>query len=278
MFTPEILKEFPEASSFFYNAISKDRMANSYIFVGNNTDLIKIFSQNLSKILNCLNKNKDLTPCNTCLNCKWINEDKHSHAFITIEPELESKKEQIKVEKIRELINSLNITSDYYRVIFFKKSSLNCLTQECCNLLLKMVEESPEKTLFIFGNDSYDNILPTIKSRAQFINLNNLFELEYHSQLPKELEDLNPFTHKDYTQKIQDSNKIQKALNDSKLEIKDYLALLSLENYKKNKFYFKKCTEIQEELNHSFAKSQVFINSKFIIEDLYSKLNELTAN
>ena len=45
------------------------------------------------------------------------------------------------------------------------------MNAECANKLLKLVEEPPEKTLFIMVSEEPDNVLPTLAGRTQRINL-----------------------------------------------------------------------------------------------------------
>lgn len=52
------------------------------------------------------------------------------------------------------------------------------MNPECANKLLKLVEEPPVKTLFIFVSEEPDTVLPTLVSRTQRINLPPIEEAE----------------------------------------------------------------------------------------------------
>ena len=150
MFSTISQNNFPQAVKFVSNAIKSSKLANSYIVIGKDINAISVFVQDIAKILNCKNNKTFLNPCNECINCKWLNNFEHPQALISIIADEESKKEQIKIDAIRDLLGVLNTSSEFFRVIFFQNANLQNLPQDCCNLLLKTVEETPERTLFIF--------------------------------------------------------------------------------------------------------------------------------
>lgn len=66
------------------------------------------------------------------------------------------------------------------------------MNHEAANKLLKIVEEPPDRTIFLFVSQSYDSLLPTIVSRLQLVRLKPLVEeevsmgLQTHESLPVE--------------------------------------------------------------------------------------------
>ena len=84
---------------------------------------------------------------------------------------IESKNGLIAVAEARSIIGKLSLTavSDGYKaVVFYLPEKMN---QETANRLLKMVEEPPEKTLFIFITHAPEKVLQTIFSRCQSIRV-----------------------------------------------------------------------------------------------------------
>ena len=84
---------------------------------------------------------------------------------------IESKNGLIAVAEARSIIGKLSLTavSDGYKaVIFYLPEKMN---QETANRLLKMVEEPPEKTIFIFITHAPEKVLQTIFSRCQSIRV-----------------------------------------------------------------------------------------------------------
>jgi DNA polymerase-3 subunit delta' len=84
---------------------------------------------------------------------------------------IESKNGLIAVAEARAIISKLSLTAvadGYKAVIFYLPEKMN---QETANRLLKMVEEPPEMTLFIFITHAPEKVLQTIFSRCQSIRV-----------------------------------------------------------------------------------------------------------
>lgn len=272
MFKKETTEKYPISTRFLANAILKDRLANSYIFIGK--DKADIFSSaiQVAKILNCeANKDKISEPCEKCINCKWLDKNEHPQAFISITPDPKSKKDQIKVETIRELTNDLQKSSGYFRVVFFESSDLGSLTADCCNLLLKIVEEPPEKTIFIFGNITKNNILPTILSRSQTVYFNKQEDSLFKgiSEDPV-FANCFPTNIKSALEKAKES---EQYLSKSETEPFNFLSQIAIANYETNKHLNKKeFCNLYENLIKAQRKLKSFIQPKFAIEDLFLSL------
>ncbi len=84
---------------------------------------------------------------------------------------IESRSGLIAVAEAKSIITKLSLTSvaDRYKaVIFYLPEKMN---QETANRLLKMVEEPPEKTLFLFITHAPEKVLQTIFSRCQSVRV-----------------------------------------------------------------------------------------------------------
>ena len=84
---------------------------------------------------------------------------------------IESKNGLIAVAEAKSIISKLSLTSvadGYKAVIFYLPEKMN---QETANRLLKMVEEPPEKTIFLFITHAPEKVLQTIFSRCQSIRV-----------------------------------------------------------------------------------------------------------
>ena len=101
---------------------------------------------------------------------------------------IESKTGLIAVAEAKSIISKLSLTAvadGYKAVIFYLPEKMN---QETANRLLKMVEEPPEKTLFIFITHAPEKVLQTIFSRCQSIRVMPLTKDE-----AAQVKALNPF-------------------------------------------------------------------------------------
>ena len=278
MFSTELTTTYPEVITFLTNAIKKNKLANSYIFIGKDLNDISSIAIYLSKILNCKeNANKRDKPCGICTNCKWLEKKEHPQAFITISPDSKSKKEQIKIDIVRELLNTLKITSEFFRVIFFESSNLNTLPPESCNLLLKTVEETPERTIFIFANATKNDILSTILSRSQIIYINKRYDSITETINSEKIQLADSPTKNCFSNTIKDClekiKKTQDHLGKNEIDLKDYLTSLALINYDTYKYeYPGQFCLIYEGLSNAYLKHKQFMQPKIVIEDLFLSL------
>jgi len=270
MFSDYLKRDYSIPVQFLENAIKQSKLANSYILISRNQEDSYLFAVELAKILNC-QKNSFSKPCNECLNCKWIEKNEHPHAFIKVTPDEKSKKGQVKVEEVRELINELGKSTDCYRVVFFPDSDMNTLPAECCNLMLKTVEESPAKLIFIFGNKSKNNILPTILSRSQLIYLNKPTN---GSILPLNTDKTNIDLFSSSTSESLDkANLIKETLENNEIELKEFLTTIAIEKYEDLKYSNQKdYSRLYKELTKAQGKLKAFMQPKIVIEDLCLEL------
>ncbi|MFM2039217.1 MAG: polymerase subunit delta [Bacteroidota bacterium] len=84
----------------------------------------------------------------------------------------------IGVEESKEIIKKINLKSfqgSYKVVLVFGAEQMNL---ECSNKLLKVLEEPPDKTLFLLLSENQQAILPTIQSRTQSVIFAKLQPLE----------------------------------------------------------------------------------------------------
>ncbi len=94
----------------------------------------------------------------------------------------ENKQGNISVHECNDIIRKLNLKSfegGYKILIMWLPEYL----KEAGNKLLKLIEEPPEKTLFILVAESDENILPTILSRCQIIKVPKLDDADIEKAL-----------------------------------------------------------------------------------------------
>ena len=123
-----------------------------------------------------------LAACGACPSCLWFNESAHPD-FRLISPENDeenedapkkktTKKSQISVVQIRQLIDYLSLSSHQVQakriILISPAESLNLAS---ANALLKMLEEPPANTLFLLVSSQPQRLLPTIMSRCQALEM-----------------------------------------------------------------------------------------------------------
>ncbi len=157
----------------------KERMSHALLLHGRSGTGKLDFAQHLSQALLC-SAPKDSEACDVCPQCTWFKEGAHPD-FKYITPEdaetsedapkkKASKKTQISVDQIRQLIQALSLTnhgvSSLRVVLIHPAESLNTAS---ANALLKVLEEPPNNTVFILVTHQIHRLLPTILSRCQSI-------------------------------------------------------------------------------------------------------------
>ncbi len=92
--------------------------------------------------------------------------------------DIENKQGIISVEESADIIRRLSlksVESGYKIVIIWQPEKLNVAA---ANKLLKIIEEPPDKTLFLLVAQNHEQIISTISSRTQLIKINRISENE----------------------------------------------------------------------------------------------------
>lgn len=92
--------------------------------------------------------------------------------------EVETKQGMIYEKESQEMLRKLSLKpfgNGYKVMIIWQPEKMNAV---CANKLLKLLEEPPEKTLFLLVSEHPDQLLPTILSRVQLTRVPDLTEAE----------------------------------------------------------------------------------------------------
>lgn len=149
------------------NAITRNRLAHAYLFVGprgtGKTSTSRIFA----KALNCTGGPKvDFDPDEEI--CVEIAEGR---SLDVTEIDGASNNSVDDVRKIRETVNFAPARGNF-RIFYIDE--VHMLTQQAFNALLKTLEEPPGHVKFIFATTEAHRILPTILSRCQRFDLRRI--------------------------------------------------------------------------------------------------------
>ncbi|HUE40902.1 MAG TPA: DNA polymerase III subunit gamma/tau [Chthoniobacterales bacterium] len=149
------------------NAVTQNRLAHAYLFVGprgiGKTSTARI----LAKALNCVN-GPTVTPDNTCDNCKEI---AAGNSLDVLEIDGASNNG---VEQVRELRENVRYAPSKSRYKIYIIDEVHMLTAAAFNALLKTLEEPPPHVKFIFATTEPQKVLPTIVSRCQRFDLHRI--------------------------------------------------------------------------------------------------------
>nr|WP_106782124.1 DNA polymerase III subunit delta' [Lysinibacillus timonensis] len=164
----ELIKLQPVVMKQLQTIFEKKRTAHAYIFDGANGTGKKDVAIFFVKLLSCLNLSENVS-CETCRNCKRINSGNYPN-LIQIEPEGQF----IKIDQIRELITEMTRTGFEEGPKFYIIHNADRLNNSSANTLLKFLEEPEGEVTAILLTDSYQSILPTIRSRCQHIKFSDV--------------------------------------------------------------------------------------------------------
>ena len=149
------------------SAIKEGRLAHGYLFIGPRGTGKTSTARILAKALNC-KESKEQEPCGKCENCLAIIKG----SFLNlIELDAASNRGIDEVRSLKESVRT-GFSSEHWKVIILDEAHM--LTKEAANALLKMLEEPPQKTLFILVTTEAEKIIPTIKSRLQILPFKHL--------------------------------------------------------------------------------------------------------
>lgn len=154
------------------------RLAHSYLVVGNPRTEGGTFARRVASMMLC-EEDPQHAPCGSCSACRRVESGAHPDVLV-IEPEKASRR--ILVGAIRpdadnppgsrrfflEWANQKSFEGGWKIGIMLFADRLN---EQAANIILKTLEEPPENTCFLLVTDRPDEMLPTIISRCQRLDL-----------------------------------------------------------------------------------------------------------
>ena len=164
-----------KAYNLLKNSIKKNSISHFYIFHGPNNVGKKKLAYSFSKLLLCENQDTE-KPCFECDSCSKIDEKKHFDiVFIDSNSKVEgideNKSDQIRLPHVQEINRLSNLGPFMGNYKIFILDSAENLNNEASNAFLKLLEEPPKSSVFLFLVNDLSSIYPTILSRAQKINV-----------------------------------------------------------------------------------------------------------
>ncbi len=182
MFSSYLKEKYGFLTEYFEQGLknSSRAIAHSLLFYGQDIQAQYDLAVEIARLLNCHEYQSE--SCH-CLNCNWIRDGKHPAVLVISKldnkPSDDESKTVISVKQSQMIKNSLLTTSDYHRVFIFCDAKIegekwiplgldeSNFQEETANSLLKIIEEPPSDTTFIFLTSSKNNLLDTIISRSQ---------------------------------------------------------------------------------------------------------------
>ena len=142
-------------------AVTSDRLAHAYLFVGPRGTGKTSTARILAKAINCTALGEDGEPCDACAACVSIREGR---ALDVIEIDAAS---HGNVEDARDLVmRALTAPSELRRRVYII-DEVHMLSTHAFNALLKLIEEPPDHVVFILATTDTHKVPATIISRTQ---------------------------------------------------------------------------------------------------------------
>lgn len=155
----------PRPIEMLKRAIKKDKIAHSYLFLGNEGIGKKWAALQFAKTLNCLEGGTEKgDACDQCLSCKKIDDGLHPDVSI-----LEPENQTLKVDQVKQMQRDLAYRPYEGKQRVCIVGAADRMAPNMSNILLKTLEEPPLHTVIILLANNPRLILPTILSRCQLI-------------------------------------------------------------------------------------------------------------
>lgn len=153
--------------------IERGGVRHAYLFTGSPGVGRRTLALQFARALNCqaagpASGQPTGAICGTCRACTQIARMQHPDLSI-VQPEPDSR--SIKVEQIRDLQYTLNLSPYEARYRVALLTDFQAATQGAQNAFLKTLEEAPKKVILLLTADLAENLLPTIVSRCEIFRL-----------------------------------------------------------------------------------------------------------
>lgn len=160
------------------NALVLGMISHAYLFTGPRGSGKTTIARLLAKTINCESRKKnEFEPCNKCLSCQEIMENK---SMDLIEIDAASHRG---IDEIRELKEGIKFTPTRLKYKVFILDEAHQLSKDAANALLKTLEEPPSHAIFILATTEIYKMIPTIISRCQRFDFKKLTALEIIKRL-----------------------------------------------------------------------------------------------
>lgn len=148
---------------FLEKSIANNRLAHAYLFYGpKHIGKTRVAEYFISRLF-CRNEK---SPCGQCVSCQQILKRIHPDVF-WLSGSLKKEKTGIEqVRQVQEFLFSSPFAASYKIAII---EGADNLTLQAANSFLKVLEEPPKRSIVILITRSFNDLLPTLRSRCQIL-------------------------------------------------------------------------------------------------------------
>lgn len=138
-------------------------LSHAYLFAGPDGVGKFIAAKRMARFLQCKSGG-----CGKCSDCKEIDNNCHADTV-----QIFDNGGSAKIEEIRKVMEKLNLTKNCkYKILLMQ--SIERMTVESANALLKTLEDPPENVIFLLTTDRIKEVMATILSRVRIVRFKRL--------------------------------------------------------------------------------------------------------
>ena len=152
--------------SSIYQEIVQNKMMHSIMLLSHDHKMLDIFANNIIATMFCTEHDK---PCEKCINCQKILHN--TFVDVIIYPQNSEVLKSDELNRMLDTVYEMPFENDKKVYVINNFANIDKLLQ---NKLLKTLEEPPQHAYFILKVTNETNVLQTIKSRCQKINVQTL--------------------------------------------------------------------------------------------------------
>jgi DNA polymerase III subunit delta' len=156
------------AVDFLRTSLRHGRARHAYLITGSHNIGKSTLAHAFASALNCTQDDPEQRPCGQCRSCRLVRSGNHPDLLYTVNDE---KTGALKIESVREVMSMIALKpfdSRYRVAILHDFDRAAPRTQDA---LLKTLEEPPKHAVILVMAQGLETILPTIKSRCQWLPL-----------------------------------------------------------------------------------------------------------
>lgn len=157
-------------NSFFADG----RSPHAVLIDGGTEEQRATLSRLTAKMIVCDKQN--MTPCGMCENCRKADENIHPDIITVTKPD--DKKAFVKAD-VKKVVSEAHLTPNDSLKKVYILYEVQQMSEECQNLLLKILEEPPSYTAFVLTSQNANAVIGTVLSRVVRLGLGNTSDVEY---------------------------------------------------------------------------------------------------
>ncbi len=150
-------------------SLERGRLSHAYLFTGPAHVGKLTLAMNLAQAVNCESEDR---PCQQCAACRRIAAAKHADVHVV--DLLSADKKEIGIRQVADMQSAAHLPPFEGRCKVFVFDRAEMLSREAANSLLKTLEEPPPAVLMVLLTARENELLPTIASRCQRLELRPL--------------------------------------------------------------------------------------------------------